>query len=129
MTKKEDNHIKIDFSHKETEAGWLQLIDDFGRKAAPVWFNWIAWIFLLGLLEYLFKKSHSVIVGVTIGISYLLLLLYFQWFFCRIDFKNVPVLCRIQNKIFISVFLSVIMGFLFWKAAIQIAIVVSNYQS
>ncbi len=129
MTKKEDRPIEIDFARKETEAGWCQLMDNFGRKATPVWFNWVGWTLLLGAQQYLFRKSHSILVVITICISVGLLWVYFQAFFYGLKFKNVPVLRRLRNERAVSIILSGIVAFLVWQAALQIAIIVLKHQS
>lgn len=124
MTDKEEQHIEIDFDRRETEAGWIRVWDNFGRKATPIWFNWIGWWLLLGVLQYLYQKSHSILIAIVIGISVMLLWIYFQAFFFCLRFKNVPVLKRIKNQLVISIILSGIMTFLFCKAALRIALVV-----
>lgn len=129
MTKKENSPIEIDLSRKETEACWYELMDNFGRKATPVWFNWVGWTLLLGAQQYLFKKSYSILVAITIYISVGLLWVYFQAFFYNLKFKNVPVLRRFRNERLVSIILSGIMAFLVWRVAIKIAIIVLKHQS
>lgn len=129
MSNKENTPMEIDFSRKETESGWYRIMDNFGRKATPVWFNWIGWILLLGALHYLFKMSHSVILGIAIAISAWLLWLYFQAFFFGLRFKSVPLLRWVRHERLISFVLSAIMAFLFWNVAVHIAMIVLKYQS
>jgi len=93
-----DPKIEVDFSHQDTEAGWNRILYEFGKRAAPVWFNWLGWFLLLGALQYLFKKSQSILAGITIGISVGFLWLYFQAFFYNIRFLNVPLFRRVKNK-------------------------------
>lgn len=128
MMTEEDKHIEVDFSHRDTEASWIRILDDFAKKATPVWFNWLGWFLLLGALQYLFKKSQSVLVGVAIGISVGFLWLYFQAFFYGIKFKNVPLLRHFKNQRAVSIVSSGILAYLFWNASLAIVKAVMKNQ-
>ena len=128
MTNKEDQPIEVDFNRRDTEAGWNRIWDSFGRKATPVWFSWLTWTLLLGAQQYLFKKSHSILVAITICISVILLWFYFQAFFYGLKFKNVPVIGHFRNQRLASMIISGIMALLFWQAAIRIAMIVLKHQ-
>ena len=129
MDQQERAPIEIDFAHKATEAQWQQILDEFGAKAAPVWFNWLGWVLLLGAQVYLVKQVHSLLLAFTIVISVGLLYLHFHSFFYRLDFKNVPVVGRRLNKRALSLMISGVVAFASWRAAIWIALIVAEHQS
>lgn len=85
----DEEKTEIDFRRKETEAGWIRIVDKFGLKGAPVWFSWLSWVLALGAFQYLFNKTGSIVVFVVIAISNLMLLIYFMAFFYRFDFKGI----------------------------------------
>jgi len=84
-----DEKFEIDFSRRETEAGWIEIYDRFGLTAAPVWFNWLGWIFVLGTLDFLYNQSGNILLLVLIIASYGLLYFYFFGFFFRFKFKGI----------------------------------------
>jgi len=63
MTDHEDKKIEIDLRRRETEAGWNRIFDKFGLNGTPAWFNWISWLLTLAVLQYLYEKSRSKIIG------------------------------------------------------------------
>jgi hypothetical protein len=86
----DEEKIEIDFRRKETELGWARLWDKFGLKGAPVWFSWLSWILALGAFPYLFLKTGSIVVGVVLGISFGMLMIYFNGFFSASTSRGFP---------------------------------------
>lgn len=123
-----DAKIEVDFSRKETEAGWIEVVDRFGLNAAPVWFTWIGWIFALGALQFFFEKSRSVSLAAVIGVSYFLLWLYFWGFFFRFRFKGLPFSRRPAFAKFFSILISSALAILFWRAAILFSAEIAKFQ-
>ncbi len=82
--------MKIDFDEKDTEAGWQKRLDKFWLAAAPKWFEWIGWLFLLGALKFVEKKTSNFTVTVISNVSYVLLFMYFQSHFYQFEFVNIP---------------------------------------
>ena len=39
--------MKIDFREKKTEAQWQETLDDFWKRATPLWFDWLEWVLLI----------------------------------------------------------------------------------
>jgi hypothetical protein len=85
----EEKPVEIDFRRRETEAGWQRILDRLGLRAAPVWFEWLEWILVLGALHYIGEKSGSPLVRLIPGISVGLLWFYLNGFFFRMKFKGV----------------------------------------
>jgi hypothetical protein len=92
MSNDDDQLIEIDFSRKETEAGWIRILDNLGKNAAPVWFNWLAWILIIAAFQYLFHKSRTIVLVPILVISVGLFWLHLQAFFYRLRFRNWPIL-------------------------------------
>jgi len=52
MQQPHENPVELDFRRRDTEGGWLSILDRFGLAAAPTWFDWLEWILILGAFEY-----------------------------------------------------------------------------
>lgn len=120
--------IEIDLQRKETEAGWIAIIDRFSLQATPRWFNWVAWLFALGAIHFLHDRSPSIITGAILGISYLLLFSYFFAFFCRYEIRGIPFLTNPKLARLVSLVISGILAFSAWQAAIFIAREIARFQ-
>jgi hypothetical protein len=51
--------IEVNFCRRETERGWRGILDRFGLAAAPVWFDWLEWVLVLGAFEYLAGETGA----------------------------------------------------------------------
>lgn len=127
-SEKDKRLIKIDFDHRATEAGWCGIMDNLGLRGTPVWFTWLKWVLVLGAQLYLFKQSYSVIVGLSILISVVMLWLYFWGFFYRLEFANVPLLRRLPGQQVVSIVLSGVLASLFFHIAWLLAITVLRHR-
>lgn len=85
----------IDFKHQTTEAGWRELTDRFYLTITPKWFQWISWVFTLGVLKYINDRTHHLLVGILLGLSQSFLFLYFVAVFYHVDFKG---FYRVKSK-------------------------------
>ena len=124
----ENQSTEIDFARKETEAGWIRILDNLGKRATPAWFNLLGWILIMAGFQYLFYKSHSIIVGVIITISVGLLWLHFQAFFYRLRFKNFPILRWWDHSLVPSMVVSGIMALGSWYLALWIIQLIARSQ-
>ena len=113
----DEEKTEIDFRRRTTEAGWIQILDKFGLKGAPVWFSWLSWVLALGAFYYIFLKTRSIAVLVVISISYGMLLAYFWGFFYRFDFKGGVPLITEQRQQIASILLSGVLAWLSWWLA------------
>lgn len=63
---------------KKTEAEWIEATDSFFLKYTPLWFKFVGWLILLGVLKYIEQASHSKLVGLIYALSFLGLYFYLQ---------------------------------------------------
>jgi hypothetical protein len=109
-------HVEVDFRRRDTETGWLGTLDRFGLAAAPIWFEWLEWVLVLGAFEYLAIKTGAGVVRFIVLASIGLLWFYFNGFFYRIHFKG---WFRIQSRSVervVSIIVSGLLAMIFWFA-------------
>ena len=82
--------MKIDFDHKDSEAGWQKQVDKFWLSVTPKWFEWIGWLLIIGALSYVEQTTSNIAVKIIYIISFLFLWMYFQSFFFQFEFVNLP---------------------------------------
>lgn len=127
MSEDRESEIEFDLSRRETEAGWIRIVDNFALKGTPVWFSWIGWLLALSALQFLYDKSKNLVVGFTVAVSVGMLWIYFQAFFFRIKFKGLPLIKNEKIAEFISIAVSSIIAYVFWSISIRIVkIVIKN---
>ena len=124
----DDNKIEIDLQRKETEAGWITVIDRFGLKAAPIWFSWISWVLALGVLHFIYEKTNNIIILLFLILSYYLLWMYFSSFFFRIQIKGFPLIKSAGASRSISLILSGLLAGVAWVAATHVAQEIARFQ-
>ncbi|MBA3963597.1 MAG: hypothetical protein H0X40_17095 [Chthoniobacterales bacterium] len=88
MSTLEPGSAKDGSAHRETEGGWLGACDRFALTAAPTWFNWLEWVFVLGALDYLAAKSGAWLAHLAAAVALGLLWMYFNAFFVRLQLKG-----------------------------------------
>jgi len=54
-----NNKIVIDLKRHETEGGWNYIWDNFFLKVMPLWFSWLAWVFLMGAFLYFYDQAND----------------------------------------------------------------------
>ena len=89
--------MKIDFETQDTEAGWQNRLDRLLLVAAPKWFEWMEWLLILGALTFVSEKTSNIAVQLITSISYVFLLLYFQHYFYKFEFVNMPLVKKHQR--------------------------------
>lgn len=124
----DDERIEIDLQRKETEAGWIAVLDRFGLRATPQWFNWVGWIFVLGFLHFLYVKSLSVVFAAMLVLSYGLLWFYFMGFFYRLKIKGIPFVSNRRVARLISIVISGSLAFSAWTVATFVAREIARFQ-
>jgi hypothetical protein len=80
--------MRINFNAKKTEAQWQNTIDEFWKKLTPLWFDWLQWILVLGVIGFLAEQTRNIILLITYAFSYIALFFYLQGFFFSIEFKG-----------------------------------------
>ena len=128
MSSQPNDRIELDLQRRETEAGWIALIDRFGLRAAPTWFNWLGWVLALGALQFLYAESQSMALGSILLVSYGLLWLYFLGFFYGIEFKGLPLLARPKVARLASLVISGALALIAWRVAQSVAREIARFQ-
>lgn len=125
-----DNKIIVDFKRKETEAGWIHIMDNFGLNATPIWFNWLSWVLLTGAFLYFFEKAQNIFqkigLGTIIAISIGLLWFHFNAVFYRVEFRGIPFVKNLRRSRIASMILSGILAFGSWRFALALVQIVRH---
>ena len=78
--------VKVDFSLRDSELGWMRRVDRYAMIIVPAWFNFIGWLALVGGLEFLHRKSDSKILAVIVALSVFAIWRYLLAVFARVEF-------------------------------------------
>jgi hypothetical protein len=125
----EKGKLVVDFHKKNTAKGWFQAFEAFGLRGAPVWFEWLKWILIIGSFQYLLEKAKSLAVLPVLFISGIFLMLYFNGFFYNIEFKGIPFLKKFEHHRWPSVTLSALLAYAFCRLALYLAIIAAKHTS
>lgn len=106
--------MKIDLGSKKTEAEWQKTVDDFCKKATPLWFQWLEWLLILGVVTYLAEQSESALLKAVSGLSYWMLFLYLQALFFSLEFYGFPWTKSERARRIVSLVLSALLCLAFW---------------
>ena len=94
---------KINFNAKKTEYEWQQTIDKFSLKFVPKWFDFLNWIVLLGIFNFLAEYTHDWKLKIIYLISVAGLLMFLQSYFFNIRFDGLPFIKSERAKRSISI--------------------------
>jgi hypothetical protein len=78
---------------------------EFFLNATPLWFDWLKWVIIIGVIKVVADKTQDPLVQLSLGISYIFLMLYLMGFFYRIDF-HIPSIKSEGKRLIISALLS-----------------------
>lgn len=120
--------IVVDFSRRETEAGWNDIFDKFGLQGTPLWFSWLEWILALGAFQFLYEKTHSYAVLVLIILSGAILWNHFIAVFYRIEFRGIPFLRSERSQRITSLVISAVLAFFAFRLATTIPTALASLQ-
>ena len=81
---------KVNISAKKTEAGWAEANDNSFLSATPIWFDWLEWITILGIVQVVADKTQDQYVKLISSLSYAFLAFYLFAFFYRFEFVGIP---------------------------------------
>ena len=127
MEQPEPKRIEVDLRHRETEAGWQRVIDRFALEAAPKWFEWLGWVLVLSAFQFVADQSGRPVARLVPAACGAMLLLYFNAFFFRVQFKGWPGIKSQRAERAISVVLSGLLSTACWFAATFIARIVAEH--
>lgn len=128
MRSSDDKPVVVDLGHKETEAGWLRLLDKFYLAFTPLWFTWLGWVAALSGLEYISIKTGHSLAKVAWAVSQFLLFIYFIAFLCRFRFVGIPGVRSRRAIYVISVLISGVIAFILGLVSVRIAGVLAGQQ-
>jgi hypothetical protein len=121
--------IELDFTKKETEAGWQAIIDNAALRLAPLWFSWLGWVLALSAIAYLKDRSGSLVLQGIFLFSVGVLWFYFQAYFARLSFRNWPGLGRERVARLFSIIMSACLAVAAWWRAIEAASIIAANQT
>ena len=125
MAGREQKTTELNFRHRETEAGWQGLIDEFALEATSKWFEWLGWVLVLAAFQYVADQSGSRFARAIPGLSVGLLWLYFNAFFFRLRFKGWPLVRSARAERILWVVVSGLVSSACWLAARSVAQIVA----
>jgi hypothetical protein len=105
---------KIDLNTKKTELQWQETIDSFWKKVTPLWFDWLQWVLVLGVIGYIAQESRSTALAVCYEFSYIALFFYLQGLFFSIEFQGLPLLKSKRAQRITSFVLSGLLSLAIW---------------
>jgi hypothetical protein len=106
--------MKVDFKARKTEKKWQETLDSFWKKATPLWFDWLQWILVLGVIGFLAQQSRNIVLIITYAFSYIALFFYLQGMFFSVEFKGFPFLKTKRTQRITSLILSGILSIAIW---------------
>jgi hypothetical protein len=121
--------MKINLRAKDTDLGWMKRFDRFYLSAAPHWFEWLGWVLILGVLEFLRCKSHSIILTVVLGLSWLFFWRYLVALLDPLEIAGIPWLSSRKAKIIASTLFSGFLAGAVYLVARYMAALASEYTS
>ncbi len=78
----------IDLHAEKTEDEIFQLYLGLSEDMPTIWFNWMRWIFTLGIIAYLSDLTNSYVFKGLEVVSYTLLAIHFYFYFLSFDIKQ-----------------------------------------
>ena len=106
--------MKIDFNEKKSELKWQETLDNFWKRVTPLWFDWLQWILVLGVIGYLAQQTRSVVLYISYIFSYGALLSYLVALFYSLAFTGFPLIKSKRIKRIASLITSGILTFIIW---------------
>lgn len=116
--------VGINLEQNKSEAEWIAAFDRFYDAATPLWFTWLGWAAILGVIHFVVEKTNSIGIRVVWGISWWLFLMYFINFFYRFELENLPWVKSAPLARLISILASGLLGgavhLLLWSIVTEI---------
>ena len=105
---------KINFNVKKTEKEWQNSWDQFWIAITPLWFDWLQWILVLGVLGYIAKQTQNLFLAIIYVFSYMAFYSYLQGIFYSLEFQGLPFVKTKRAQRIMSLLLSGIMAIAVW---------------
>lgn len=113
-TESTDN-ISFNLKARKTEAGWAATLDRIGMKVAPLWFDWLKWLFVLVAIDYSWRRTHTLSLLALYFASMFLFYLNIQGWFYSFEFHGFPLIRTEGQRRLLSLCLSAVLAFVMWK--------------
>lgn len=97
---------KRNFGSRKTELEWQKSIDKFYLTYIPKWFEFLNWIILLGIFNFLSSLTKDWRLNLIYIVSNLSLFFYLQSYFYNIHIEGLPFIQKAKSKRIISVIIS-----------------------
>jgi hypothetical protein len=94
--------VRFDPRLRDTEWGWMRRVDRYAEIVVPVWFTLLEWIALLGVLEFVHRKSGSKILGVIVALSLVAMWRYVVALVGRVEFIGFAPKASARTQFWIS---------------------------
>lgn len=105
---------KKDFKTKENIRQSIKTWDNFWIKVTPIWFDWMQWILVLGLVGYLVEQTRNIVLFIVYSFSYISFYFYIQGIFYAVDFQGFPFIKSKRAQRGASIILSGIIAIIVW---------------
>lgn len=102
---------RVDFQARKSEAGWQEALDRFWRRATPLWFEWLEWVLILGVISFVAEKTQSLLLLILRRLSYVALFFYLNAVFYQFEFHGFPFVTSDKLRRTLSLPLSGIVAF------------------
>jgi len=89
---------QINISAKKSEADWIKTLDNFYNKLAPLWFEILNWVIIIGIFHYLADITKNVVLIIITAISYFAFWKYCESHLLNIYWEGIPFTKNIRSK-------------------------------
>ena len=105
---------KVNINEKKTEAESIKAWDQFWINITPLWFDWLQWILVLGVIGYISEQSQNIFLRLIYAFSYMAFYSYIQGIFYSLEFQGLSFIKSKRAKRLMSLVLSGIMSIAIW---------------
>jgi len=96
---------------KRFEQDVQRQLDSFWLQATELWFKWLSWLMLVGVISYIEEKTGNPVIGILKLFSYMALIMYWQAFFFSRTFDVFPLVKGDMPRRLISLVISGLLAF------------------
>jgi hypothetical protein len=85
---------------------WFEETDRYFLKATPQAFEWLKWVIILVALQVAVNKTNDAMAKYIVGLLYIYIFLYFNAFFYKLKFHELPLIKSEEIRRTISIIIS-----------------------
>lgn len=120
VPRREEEKTKVHLKAKKTESEWQRVLERFWKKVTPRWFEWLEWILILGVLQFVVEQTRSLILSIVCAFSYLALFFYLQGVFYSVEIYGFPWVKSERTRRMLSLIVSGILSYALWLLLIRL---------